>query len=106
MAGGDDYGRWGATASVATGRSRTSSPASWYSGRARTGGPGGQIGVTRDSRYVRRRSGFGSPGGPAARASDCLRRGQYEGVASYDVNPDAVQWARELISKRRYVLDS
>jgi hypothetical protein len=27
-------------------------------------------------------------------ASDCLRRGQYEGVASYDVNPDAVQWAR------------
>lgn len=27
-------------------------------------------------------------------------------MASYDVNPDAVQWARELISKRRYVLDS
>ena len=31
-------------------------------------------------------------------ASECLGRGQYEGVASYDVNPDAVEWARELIS--------
>jgi hypothetical protein len=31
MAGGDDYGRWGTTAPVATGRSRTSSPTSWYS---------------------------------------------------------------------------
>lgn len=40
------------------------------------------------------------------RVSDRRGRGQYEGVASYDVNPDAVQWARELISKRRYVLDS
>jgi hypothetical protein len=57
MAGGDDYGRWGTTAPVATGRSRTSSPTSWYNRTGPRGWPGGQIGVTRTSRNVRRRSG-------------------------------------------------
>jgi hypothetical protein len=33
-------------------------------GPARTGWPGGQTGVARNSRNVRRRSGFGSPGCP------------------------------------------
>lgn len=92
MGPGDDRVRWGTTASVAAGRSRTSPPVSWYSstgpcGLAQVGGTGRSVGIAchRQRASPQGRASQQPPGqrlialGPApARARDRVEEGQMQ----------------------------